>query len=113
MPIRGHANAALRRPGHQAPEMRARQWENSYTSRIGPPDRPGCAAGQGAGSQPHAKLSRMNVNLAIERSIDIPAPYAKVEVLLADLEGTIRRFPKLKRLKKLGENQYLWEMQTI
>jgi len=55
----------------------------------------------------------MNVNLAIERSVEIPAPYARVKTLLQDLEGTIKRFPKLKRLKKLGEREYLWEMQTI
>jgi carbon monoxide dehydrogenase subunit G len=55
----------------------------------------------------------MNVTLAIERSIEIPAPYARVQAALRDLEATIRRFPKLKRLKKLGERDYLWEMQTI
>jgi hypothetical protein len=55
----------------------------------------------------------MNVNIAIERSLDIPAPFAKVQALFADLEGTIRRFPKLKRLHKLGDRAYLWEMETI
>ena len=55
----------------------------------------------------------MNVNLFIERSIDIPAPYARARTLLEDLEGTIRRFPKLKRLHRLGDRAYLWEMETI
>ena len=55
----------------------------------------------------------MNVNIAIERSIEIAAPYARVEELLRDLESTIRRFPKLRRLKKLGDQAYLWEMETI
>jgi hypothetical protein len=36
-----------------------------------------------------------------------------VEPLLRDLEGTIGRFPKLKKLTKLGDNRYLWEMRTI
>ena len=55
----------------------------------------------------------MNVNIAIERSIEIAAPYAKVQAALLDLEATIRRFPKLKSLKKLKDREYLWEMQTI
>ncbi len=55
----------------------------------------------------------MNVDIAIARSIDIDAPRSRLGKLFADLEATIRRFPKLKRLKKLGEDQYLWEMATI
>ena len=55
----------------------------------------------------------MNVDIAIARSIDIDVPRAQVGKLLADLESTIRRFPKLKRLKKLDEDQYLWEMSPI
>ena len=55
----------------------------------------------------------MKVAIAIERSITIPAPHARVWELMGDLEGTIRRFPKLRRLKKLGDNAYLWEMAPI
>lgn len=55
----------------------------------------------------------MKVNIEIKRSIDIPLPYAQVETLYTDLETTIKRFPKLKKLKKLGEMSYLWEMSTI
>lgn len=55
----------------------------------------------------------MKVAIKIERSITVPAPYAEVEALLRDLEGTIRRFPKLRKLKKLNEMQYLWEMSAI
>ena len=55
----------------------------------------------------------MNVAIAIERSIEIPAPYERLQELLRDLEGTIRRFPKLRRLKKLGDAAYLWEMEAI
>lgn len=55
----------------------------------------------------------MKVPIKIERSIVIPAPYEKVVVLLGDLEDTIRRFPKLRRLKKLGDMAYLWEMSPI
>lgn len=55
----------------------------------------------------------MNIDLAIERSLLLPAAYKTVEPLLHDLEGTLGRFPKLKKLTRLGEMEYLWEMQTI
>ena len=55
----------------------------------------------------------MKVNIEIERTASVPVPYAQVEPLLRDLEGTIGRFPKLKKLTRLGENKYLWEMRTI
>ncbi|NKF24026.1 hypothetical protein [Solimonas marina] len=55
----------------------------------------------------------MNVDIKIERSVEVDAPYEKVLPLLTDLEGTIRRFPKLRKLTKLGPNAYLWEMSTI
>lgn len=55
----------------------------------------------------------MNIAIQIERSLEVPAPYADVAALLQDIETTIRRFPKLKRLKKLGEMTYLWEMSPI
>jgi hypothetical protein len=55
----------------------------------------------------------MKVNIEIERSALVPVPYRQAEPLLQDLEGTIGRFPKLKKLTKLGDNRYLWEMRTI
>jgi carbon monoxide dehydrogenase subunit G len=55
----------------------------------------------------------MKVNIEIERTASVPVPYAQVEPLLRDLEGTIGRFPKLKKLTKLGENKYRWDMRTI
>ncbi|HWY25721.1 MAG TPA: hypothetical protein VNX47_12420 [Nevskia sp.] len=55
----------------------------------------------------------MKVNIEIERSAIVPVPYWQVEPLLSDLEGTIGRFPKLKKLTRLGANDYLWEMKTI
>lgn len=55
----------------------------------------------------------MKVSIAIERSIEVPAPVARVQTLFKDLEGTIGRFPKLRKLSKLGDNEYLWEMGTI
>jgi len=55
----------------------------------------------------------MKVSIAIERSIEIPAPVAQVQTLFKDLEGTIGRFPKLRKLTKLADDTYLWEMGTI
>lgn len=55
----------------------------------------------------------MKVPIQIERSLEVPAPYAKAQTLLRDFEATIKRFPKLKRLKKLSDTDYVWEMDTI
>jgi uncharacterized membrane protein len=55
----------------------------------------------------------MNVDIKIQRSVEVDAPYEKVLPLLSDLEGTIRRFPKLRKLTRLDSQSYLWEMETI
>lgn len=55
----------------------------------------------------------MKVSIAIERSLDVPAPLARLQPLMADIEGTVRRFPKLRRLRKLKPSQYVWEMEPI
>ena len=55
----------------------------------------------------------MKVDLSIERSIDLAVPYDDVRPLLVDFETTIRRFPKLRKLKKLSDMTYLWEMAPI
>jgi len=55
----------------------------------------------------------MDIKIEIERSLRVPAPYSQVRRQLQDLEGTIRRFPKLKKLSRVGEDAYLWEMETI
>ncbi|MGH8455680.1 MAG: hypothetical protein ACRETW_10370 [Stenotrophobium sp.] len=55
----------------------------------------------------------MKVPISIERSLEVPAPHAKARSLLQDLEGTLRRFPKLRSLKKIGDSSYLWQMNAI
>lgn len=55
----------------------------------------------------------MKVNLSIERSLPVPASSAQVIALFDDLETTIGRFPKLKKLSKLGPNRYRWDMEVI
>jgi len=55
----------------------------------------------------------VKVNIAIERSLIVAAPYQQVAPLLQDLEGTIGRFPKLKKLTRIGDDSYLWDMHRI
>lgn len=55
----------------------------------------------------------MKVGIQIERSLDIPAPYVQAQPLLQDFETTIRRFPKLRKLTRLKDGAYLWEMSPI
>lgn len=55
----------------------------------------------------------MNVNIKIERSLDVAVPYERAGILLEDLESTLGHFPKLKKLSKVGNNAYVWEMSPI
>ncbi|HSW12864.1 MAG TPA: hypothetical protein VLI06_08500 [Solimonas sp.] len=55
----------------------------------------------------------MKVGIQIKRGLNLPLPYERVAPVLKDLEGTIRRFPKLRKLTKLKKNAYLWEMKSI
>lgn len=55
----------------------------------------------------------MKIAIEIERSLRVPAHIDTVRPLLDDLEQTIGRFPKLRKLTRLDEGAYLWEMETI
>lgn len=55
----------------------------------------------------------MKVPLRIERGLTVAVPFSQALSLLDDLETTIRRFPKLKRLRPVGDQRYVWEMDTI
>ena len=55
----------------------------------------------------------MKVNIEVERSVNVELPAERVRKLFDDLETTIGRFPKLKRLNKVGPDQYVWELSTI
>ena len=55
----------------------------------------------------------MKINVDVERSTLVSVPRAKADVLLKDLEATLKRFPKLKKLQRLGENEFRHDMQTI
>ncbi len=55
----------------------------------------------------------MNIKLDIERRLLLPVDHACAASLLDDLEATIGRFPNLKKLTKLGANQYRWDLRTM
>lgn len=56
----------------------------------------------------------MKVPIEIERTLNVEeVPPVRAQALLDDLEGTIRLFPKLRRLEPLGPNSYLWKMDPI
>jgi hypothetical protein len=55
----------------------------------------------------------MNVNIEIERGATIAVPYARAREFLHDVPNTIRLFPRLKQLREIGKDAYLWEMDAI
>lgn len=55
----------------------------------------------------------MKVDIEIERSTTVALPAAQVRRLFDDIETTISRFPKLKKLSRVGPDQYVWELKTI
>ncbi len=55
----------------------------------------------------------MNVKIEIERSSLIPVNFSEAQVLLQDVESTIRLFPKLRRLTRQKDGSHLWELAPI
>lgn len=55
----------------------------------------------------------MNVDINVERKLEVALPLSEVRPLLDDLEGTLRRFPKLRKLTRLGDREYRWDMAII
>ena len=55
----------------------------------------------------------MNVKIEIERSAVLPVAYSQVHELLRDVEGTIRLFPKLRKLTRQKDGSHLWELAPI
>jgi len=55
----------------------------------------------------------VNITLDIERRLLLPIDPTQALCLLDDLEATIGRFPNLKKLTRLGPNQYRWDMRTM
>ena len=55
----------------------------------------------------------MNIKIDIERHKTVPVAQAQLAGVLADAETTLRKFPKLRKLHALGEQDYRLDMQTI
>lgn len=59
-------------------------------------------------------VAAVKVPIEIERELEVEGvPIERARILIDDLEGTIKRFPKLRELKPLGGSAYLWEMDPI
>ena len=55
----------------------------------------------------------VNVDINVERKLEVALPLDKVSPLLDDLEAQLKRFPKLRKLSRLAPNQYRWDMAVI
>lgn len=55
----------------------------------------------------------MKVNIEIERSLFLDLPPEQARRLVEDVETTLGRFPKLKKLTRLGPDRYLNELRAI
>jgi hypothetical protein len=55
----------------------------------------------------------MNIKIEVERSTVVAAPRAQVLALFKDVESTLKRFPKLRKLNPLGEQDYRLDLHTI
>lgn len=55
----------------------------------------------------------MKVSIEIERSATLPVPCARLDHMLEDVEGTIRMFPKVRKLSRQPDGSHLWEMAPI
>ena len=55
----------------------------------------------------------MNIKIDIERHKTVPVTQAQLAGLLTDVEATLKKFPKLRKLHALGEQDYRLDMQTI
>lgn len=55
----------------------------------------------------------MNIKIDIERHKTVPVTQARLAGLLTDVEATLKKFPKLRKLHALGDQDYRLDMQTI
>lgn len=55
----------------------------------------------------------MNIKIDIERHKTVPVTQAQLANLLTDVEATLKKFPKLRKLHALGDQDYRLDMQTI
>jgi hypothetical protein len=55
----------------------------------------------------------MDVDVSIERSASVQAPFARAKQMMLELDATLRLFPKLRQLEPVGERRYAWELEPI
>jgi len=55
----------------------------------------------------------VNVDINVERKLEVALPIDTVSPLIDDLETTLKRFPKLRKLTRLGDKEYRWDMAVI
>lgn len=55
----------------------------------------------------------MNIKIDLERHKTVPLTQAQLAGLFADVETTLKKFPKLKKLTGLGTQDFRLDMQTI
>lgn len=55
----------------------------------------------------------MNIKIDIERHKTVTLTPAQLAGLFSDVEGTLKKFPKLKKLSALGGQDFRLDMQTI
>ncbi|WP_420467840.1 hypothetical protein [Panacagrimonas sp.] len=55
----------------------------------------------------------MNIRIDIERHKTVKLSPAQVQALTASAESTLKRFPKLRKLQVLGEQDFRLDMQTV
>lgn len=60
-----------------------------------------------------ARNSDMNIRIDVERQAVIAGSREQVLAQLGDIEGTLKRFPKLRKLSPLGQRDYRLDMHTI
>ncbi len=55
----------------------------------------------------------MNIKIEIERHCDVSMTREQMTAMLKDVEGTLKKFPKLKKLHAMGAQDFRLDMQTI
>jgi hypothetical protein len=55
----------------------------------------------------------VNIKIDIERHKTVPVTQAQLANLLTDVEATLKKFPKLRKLHALGDQDFRLDMQTI
>lgn len=55
----------------------------------------------------------MNIKIEIERSLDVSMTREQMAAMLKDVESTLKKFPKLKKLHAMSAQDFRLDMQTI